>query len=808
MVTKLIPPNPETVIKTTVRPDCEHCSLNPRRGRYYVPPYGPERCRVAFIGEAPGSMEVVKRKPFVGRSGEHLRITLRALGYDDETFYYTNICKCRPKGNKKPSIIDARACGITLEQELIDHGIELVITLGNVPLKFLFPKAKGITKERGIAREYEGWKIMPTYHPAYILRRYDLWPDFANDLTIALAPEPTKSSDEEFSVSIITNPIKAAKFFKSLRRYTFVYFDIETTGLKVYDDSILCMSFSTDTHSAVVIADRALNEESLKELRITAQYPSLKWGGHNTQFDVARCYSQFGVRPEISEDTMLLSYALDERGGIHGLKMLVQRLLHYPDWEIDVTKYVKDPESREYGKIPKKLLWQYNALDTIYGYKLWELLRPQVTDESDLERLYKTLLIPSANAIVDLTVDGIKIDEEVRSNLYDKLMRDNYYLTLIMRDMTDRPKYNPRSFKQTQEILYKFYEAPTLRHSKPLPKEDVTAIAPNVKDDTTAKVQIQRLAHWDYPCKEFAALLLRYRENQQLARTYLRNYEPESDGMIHPGYLIHGTVTGRWASSKPNVFNMKREGPLRGLIIPTENHVLVSIDYSGAELRTGAALADSKVLSAAFNAGEDVHALVGREIYAILDSEYVDSEHRVLVKSINFGTFYGAGPYKLAEIFGISVEQARDVQQVVKDKLGVGEWIEHEQVLARKQGYVTTPTGRRRRFPYIDYENIAEILRQAVNMPVQGTSSDLTTLSLQEINKWIHDYDSWIYFPTYDSLLMNVHVNHLDKVIRRSVETMLDIPRQLFGDAIPFEVEIEVGVNYAKANMKEYKYAI
>jgi len=176
----------------------------------------------------------------------------------------------------------------------------------------------------------------------------------------------------------------------------------------------------------------------------------------------------------------------------------------------------------------------------------------------------------------------------------------------------------------------------------------------------------------------------------------------------------------------------------------------------------------------------------------------------LLVKSINFGTFYGAGPYKLAEIFGIPLEQARNVQQHVKDALGVGAWIEREQALARKQGYVTTPTGRRRRFPYIDYDNVAEILRQAINMPVQGTSSDLTMLSMIEINKWIHDYDSWIYFPTYDSILMNVHKDYLGTVIQKAKKTMIWVPKQLFGDAIPFEVDVEVGVNYAKANMKEY----
>jgi len=803
MDAELAPSNSKSVNRTSTHPDCEHCSLQHRKARHYVPSFGPKRCRVAFVGEAPGAIEVIKRRPFVGRSGECLRLTLRALGYDDETFFYCNICKCRPRGNKKPSIKDARACGVTLEQELIDRGIEIIITLGNVPLKFFFPKAKGITKERGIVRTYKCWTLMPTFHPAYVLpsRRYDKWPDFTADIETVLEPKPTAQPNEQFSVSFITNPIKAAKFFKGLRRHEFVYFDIETTGLKVYDVDILCISFSTDSHSAVVVDNSALNSESIKQLRITANYDKLKWGGHNTQFDVTRCYTQLGVRPKISEDTMLLSYALDERGDIHGLKSLVQRLLQYPDWEIDVTKFVKDPDSREYGSVPKRLLWQYNALDTIYGFALWEHLRPQVRAESDLERLYNTLLIPSANAIVDLTVDGVNIDEEARSTLYNKLMRDNYYITLIMRDMTGRPEYNPRSYKQTQEILYEFYKAPTFRHSKPVPKEDVTAMAPNVADDTTAKIQLQRLAYWDYACKEFAAWLLRYRENQQLARTYLKNYTPESDGRIHPGYLIHGTVTGRWSSSRPNVFNMRRGGPLRGLIIPTKEHILVSIDYSGAELRTGAALANSKVLADAFSAGDDVHALIGQVIFG---DNYDNATHRVFAKSVNFGTFYGAGPYKLAETLGISIEQARDVQQRVKDNLGVGEWIEREQEFARSHGYVTTPTGRRRRFPYIDYDNIDEILRQSVNMPVQGSSSDLTTYSLIEINKWIHDYDSWIYFPTYDSLLLNVKIEHLNEVIRRATRTMLDAPKHILKTNIPFEVDVEVGMNYSKSEMKEY----
>jgi len=781
-----------------------------------VPPFGPKKCSVALIGEGPGAVEVLKHKPFVGRSGKLLRMALRKLGYRDDTFYYSNVCKCRPKGNRKPTIKEARACGVTLEQEIVEHGVDTIITLGNVPLKFFFPKARGITRERGIVRKYKGWTLVPVFHPAYILRRYDLWPDFINDLEVALSltsvtqPDEGEGEDEnknegeneDFAISVITNPIKAARFFKHLRQFKFVYFDIETTGLKVRDDSILCISFSTDTNSAVVVDSSALTNASLLELRKTAQYAPLKWGGHNTQFDVSRCYSMLNVHPVISEDSMLLSYALDERGRIHGLKGLVQRILHFPDWEIDVKKYVKEPDSREYSALPKNLLWHYNALDTIYGYKLWEHLRPQVAADEDLERMYTTLLIPSANAIVDMTVDGVYIDEVKRSSLYNKLMRDNYYLTLIMRDMTNRPKYNPRSFKQTQEILYEFYEAPTFSHSKPIPKEDITAMAASVKENTTAKAQLQRLAHWNYSCKEFAGLLLRYRENQQLARTYLRNYTPESDGMIHPGYLIHGTVTGRWSSSKPNVFNMKRGGPLRSLVIPTANHILVSIDYSGAELRTGAALANSKVLSAAFKAGEDVHALIGKVIFG---DEYNNATQRVFAKSVNFGTFYGAGPYKLAEVLGISVEQALEVQQRVKDKLGVREWIEREQLLARKQGYVTTPTGRRRRFPYIDYDNLAEILRQAVNAPVQGTSSDLTTLSLIEVNKWIHDYDSWIYFPTYDSILLNVHKDYLDEVVQRVTETMLEIPRVMFNDAIPFEVDTEVGYNYSKTEMKKWR---
>jgi DNA polymerase len=141
-----------------------------------------------FIGEGPGEQEDLQGQPFVGKSGKLLTQALLQLGVARSEVFITNIVKCRPPNNRKPTPAESKTCKelLLLKQiEIINP--RLICTLGSAALEGLLEKSIQITKVRGNIVEYQGKFILPTFHPAYILRNQTQLPIFVNDLKNAIA---------------------------------------------------------------------------------------------------------------------------------------------------------------------------------------------------------------------------------------------------------------------------------------------------------------------------------------------------------------------------------------------------------------------------------------------------------------------------------------------------------------------------------------------------------------------------------------------------------------------------------------------
>lgn len=149
--------------------DCQRCALAGSRTKL-VFGVGHDRPRLMFVGEGPGQEEDRQGLPFVGRAGALLTAGILALGLTREDVYIANMVKCRPPGNRNPAPEETAACFpiLSRQMELLDPA--LIVTLGNVPLKALNPSARGITAERGRVFEHRQWPVLPTFHPAYLLR--------------------------------------------------------------------------------------------------------------------------------------------------------------------------------------------------------------------------------------------------------------------------------------------------------------------------------------------------------------------------------------------------------------------------------------------------------------------------------------------------------------------------------------------------------------------------------------------------------------------------------------------------------------
>lgn len=159
---------------------CVKCKLSKSRTQV-VYGVGNPNADLMFIGEAPGHDEDVKGEPFVGRAGQLLTDIIKAMKLTRDDVYIANVIKCRPPENRNPEPDELEACRPYIRRQVEIIQPKVIVTLGKFALQSLTEKAYGISAVRGKWLEYEGVRVMPTYHPAYLLRtpsaKKDVWAD-------------------------------------------------------------------------------------------------------------------------------------------------------------------------------------------------------------------------------------------------------------------------------------------------------------------------------------------------------------------------------------------------------------------------------------------------------------------------------------------------------------------------------------------------------------------------------------------------------------------------------------------------------
>ncbi|OQA85422.1 MAG: Uracil DNA glycosylase superfamily protein [Lentisphaerae bacterium ADurb.Bin242] len=168
--------------------ECRKCRLCETRTNT-VFGEGDTRAPLLFFGEGPGADEDMQGRPFVGRAGELLTRMINAMQFQRSEVYIANTVKCRPPGNRNPEPDETEACRPYAERQIELLSPEVIVVLGAVPFRFLFPNVYGgIRSQRGRWMEYRGIRVMPTYHPAYLLRnpaaKADVWKDLQEVMAV------------------------------------------------------------------------------------------------------------------------------------------------------------------------------------------------------------------------------------------------------------------------------------------------------------------------------------------------------------------------------------------------------------------------------------------------------------------------------------------------------------------------------------------------------------------------------------------------------------------------------------------------
>ena len=178
--------------------DCTRCGLCEGRTQV-VNTHGNRNARLMFVGEAPGADEDAQGKPFVGRAGQLLTKIIEAIGLKREDVIIGNVNRCRPPGNRQPTLEEAAICRPFLFREIAAVRPEVIVVMGNTALRNLLEIREGITRVRGQFQDFQGIKVMPTFHPAYLLRdpskKRETWEDMKTVKAYLDSRETQRSSN-------------------------------------------------------------------------------------------------------------------------------------------------------------------------------------------------------------------------------------------------------------------------------------------------------------------------------------------------------------------------------------------------------------------------------------------------------------------------------------------------------------------------------------------------------------------------------------------------------------------------------------
>jgi len=280
----------------------------------------------------------------------------------------------------------------------------------------------------------------------------------------------------------------------------------------------------------------------------------------------------------------------------------------------------------------------------------------------------------------------------------------------------------------------------------------------------------------------------------------------EITGRVHTSYNQAVAITGRLASSDPNLQNIPirtEDGrKVREAFIAPKGSKILSADYSQIELRIMAHLSKDKRLIEAFKNNEDVHKITAAEIFSC-DLSNVSSEQRRYAKVINFGLIYGMSPYGLAKNLNIERVAAQNyIEKYFARYPSVRNYMEEAKQSAKNNGYVETYFGRRLWVPEINGSNgirRAAAERAAINGPMQGTAADLIKMAMNAVDNWIKkskDMTGKMIMQVHDELVFEVPENEVD-IFKENIADLMENVAEL---DVPLKVDIGVGDNWEQAH--------
>lgn len=498
---------------------------------------------------------------------------------------------------------------------------------------------------------------------------------------------------------------------------------------------------------------------------------------HNAKFDL-QVLKKFGYDlPEKIEDTMLMSWLVDETIP-HGLKYLAKNIL-----DREVTAYNEVQKKVDLFTTKEDLMEEmaeYCAGDIRNTYDLFEYYYP-LLEEDDLLRAYYKVEIPFVFVLADIEYRGIRLDVDAMEKMKVKMEKILKETGEKMIAVAGSEAMNFNSPTQLENYLF----------SKNGLGYKSFKQTPSGKNSTDNEALEMIIKEYNLTEDDFVPLLLKHREYDKLYRTYMIGLMEQAGdtGTIHTNFLQHGTRTGRLSSSSPNLQNIPArsdEWDIRRTFIPRDGYGFIVSDYSQVELRVLAHFSQDPNMVETFKNDGDIHAKT---------MELTHTERRQ-AKVINFGIIYGMGPRSLAHTLEITEPEAKMfINKFLNGYPKVRDWMSQVQKYALARGFVTMITGRRRRFyDLFDKKFFNNIRRQSVNTKIQGSAADVIKIAMLKLHKELPKHDAHILIQIHDEVVVEAPLDKMEEISKLVVKIMEDAVTL----RVPLKVGMEMGDHWVK----------
>ena len=612
--------------------------------------------------------------------------------------------------------------------------------------------------------------------------------------------EPVKlglTPKNDIKVAVIDSEESLAQLVKKLNSAKRISLDTETTSTDPMRAALVGISLAVEEGSAFYIpvghtgsAPQLALSTIIDAITPALTDPNIPKIGHNLKYDCLVLRNHGLEVSPLAFDTMIAAWVLEPDSRRLGLKKMAEDELDVSMTEIEEL----------IGSGSKQLTMDLVAISDVAPYagadaeiplRLEKLLRERLT-KNGLLKVFTEIEMPLIPVLMDMEFAGIAVDKDFFKKFSVEL---SGRILEIQKEVYKQVGYD-FNLNSTQQLSKALFE--TLHLSPPDSSNKTKAGSYSTAADV---LELMKDKH------PVVNLLLEYREISKLVSTYLdalpRQVNPKT-GRVHTSFNQTGSVTGRLASSDPNLQNIPTRTELghkvREGFVAEPGKVLLSVDYSQIELRIAAHMANDESMLAAFRAGQDIHATTAAAIFNV-PLDQVTKDQRRHAKAINFGLIYGMGVFGLMQGTGLTRSEAENfIKEYFTDFPGVKNYLDNIRKIAAEQGYVETMLGRKRYFPELknaaNQQLRARAEREAINSPIQGTAADIMKLAMLKLPDALKKagLKSQILLQVHDELVLECPEKELEETAKVTQEVM----EGAYQLSIPLETDAAVGKNWGE----------